>query len=155
MADEVEGSDCEHFVCLFAQEHVDFRISVSTKINRKFNYCKKVQIFLWSTVQVVERQLIAANSSNTVSCILFVHLFQELLSISSMFGFNVRFQSKDHRKEVKLTLILLLLCTRKSSMLNFITFLKSFNFAQNPHLLIRLPNKECARHLLSRAVTIK
>ncbi|CAH3123253.1 unnamed protein product [Porites lobata] len=73
MADEVE--DCEQFLCLFAQEHVDFRIS-------------------------------------------------ELLSISSMFGFNVRFQSKDHRKE-------------------------------NPHLLICLPNQECARHLLSRAVTIK
>ena len=33
MADEVE--DCEHFLCLFAQEHVDFRISVSTEINPK------------------------------------------------------------------------------------------------------------------------
>lgn len=71
----MKGSNQVKYLCLFAQEHVDFRIS-------------------------------------------------ELLSISSLFSFKVHFQLQDHRKE-------------------------------NPHLLIGLPNEDCARKLLSRAVSIK
>ena len=67
-------------------------------------------------------------------CVLF-NLFQELLSISSMFGFNVRFQSKDHRKEVKLTLILLLLCTRKVEYIKFYHISEILQFCSEPTLV--------------------
>ncbi|XP_022795236.1 tRNA (guanine(10)-N2)-methyltransferase homolog isoform X1 [Stylophora pistillata] len=75
MANKVEGKTNVQFVCLFAQEHVDFRIS-------------------------------------------------ELLSVSGMFGFEVVVDRKDYRKE-------------------------------NPYLEICLPNKDCAKNLLSRTVSIK